>query len=191
MVVFFTDYNTNLGCDNRAQEHLSENKNYENFNNYKSLRNKVSNSLNNDKYHWQKRKLENCGNDPGKLWKNVLGWLNWCSSASPTKLYHAGQIITSPAKLAVIMNNFFVDKITAIRQGLPAPTDNPLRTLQNMMKDRTAVLSLSCVHPDAVRKIILGLKNSKSSGVDNIDTYIIKLMVDDISCQLSLILSTF
>ena len=89
------------------------------------------------------------------------------------------------------MNNFFVDKITAIRQGLPAPTDNPLRTLQNMMKDRTAVLSLSCVHPYAVRKIILGLKNSKSSGVDNIDTYIIKLMVDDISCQLSLILSTF
>ena len=49
-----------------------------------------------------------------------------------------------------------------------------------MMKDRTAVLSLSCVHPDAVRNILLGLKNSKSSGVDNIDTYIIKLMVDDI-----------
>ena len=77
------------------------------------------------------------------------------------------------------MNNFFVDKITAIRQGLPAPTDYPLSTLQNMMKDRTEVFSLSCVHPDA-RKIILGLKNSKSCGVDNINTYIIKLMVDDI-----------
>jgi hypothetical protein len=48
------------------------------------------------------------------------------------------------------------------------------------MKDKTSVFSLSCVHPDAVRKIILGLKNSKSYGVDTIDTYIIKLMVDDI-----------
>ena len=110
----------------------------------------------------------------------MLGWLNWCSSASPTKLYHGGQIITSPAWLAEIMNNFFVDKVTTIRQGLPIPTDNPLKTLQNMMKGRTTMFSLSCVHPDAVRKIILGLKNSKSSGVDNIDTYVIKLMVDDI-----------
>ena len=110
----------------------------------------------------------------------MLGWLNWCSSASPTKLYHGGQIITSPARLAEIMNNFFVDKVTTIRQGLPTPTDNPLKTLQNMMKGRTTMFSLSCVHPDAVRKIILGLKNSKSSGVDNIDTYVIKLIKLDI-----------
>ena len=39
---------------------------------------------------------------------------------------------------------------------------------------------MASVHPDTVRKIILWLKNSKSSGIDNIDTYSIKLMVDDI-----------
>ena len=169
-----------IGERNKAQNLVSENKNDENYKKYKSLRNKVTNSLKNDKYHWQKRKLESCSNDPGQLWKNVLGWLNWCSSASPTKLYHAGQIITSPAKLAEIMNNFFVDKITMIRQDLPPATDDPLKTLQNMMKNRTEVFSLSCVHPDAVKKIILGLKNSKASGVDNIDTYIVKLLVNDI-----------
>ena len=169
-----------IGERNKAQEDLSENKNDDNFRKYKTLRNKVTNSLRNDKYKWQKQKLDNCSNDPGKLWKNVLGWLNWCSSASPTKLYHAGQIITSPGKLAEIMNNFFVDKVTTIRHGLPTPTADPLKTLQNMMRNRTAVFSLTCVHPDAVKKIILGLKNSKASGVDNIDTYIIKLMVDDI-----------
>jgi hypothetical protein len=78
------------------------------------------------------------------------------------------------------MNNFFVDKIATIRHGLPSQTDDPLKTLQKIMKDKTSVFSLSCVHPDAVKKIILGLKNSKSYGVDTIDTYIIKLMVDDI-----------
>ena len=103
------------------------------------------------------------------------GKTSWCSSASPTKLYHAGQIVTSPARLATIMNTFFVNKISRIRQDLPPATDDPLKTLQHIMKDRTA-----SVHPDTVRKIILQLKNSKSSGVDNIDTYIIKLMVDDI-----------
>ena len=48
------------------------------------------------------------------------------------------------------------------------------------MKNRKVMFSLACVHPEAVRKVILGLKNSKSSGVDNIGTYIIKLIVDDI-----------
>jgi hypothetical protein len=165
---------------NTSQEHFSENKNDLNFEKFKTLRNKVTKKLRNDKLQWQKQKLNSCNNDPGKLWKNILGWLNWCSSGSPSKLYHAGQIVTSPAKLANIMNNFFVDKITAIQHGLPPPTDDPLSTLQNLMRDRTTTFSMASVHPDTVRKIILGLKNSKSSGIDNIDTYIIKLMVDDI-----------
>ena len=165
---------------NTAQAKVSENKTDENVERFKVLRNKVTKILRSDKLNWQKNKLESCNNDSGKLWKNILGWLNWCSSASPTKLYHAGQIVTSPARLAEIMNNFFVNKIATIRQGLPNPTDDPLKTLKYIMKGRTAEFSLSCVHPDTVRKIILGLKNSKSCGVDNIDTYIIKLMVDDI-----------
>ena len=78
------------------------------------------------------------------------------------------------------MNNFFVNKVTLIQEGLPDPTDDPLRTLKKMMKDKTAVFSLRTVHPDSVRKIILGLKNSKSSGMDNIDTYIVKLISEEI-----------
>ena len=88
--------------------------------------------------------------------------------------------MTSPARLADIMNSFFVSKVTTIRQNLPNPTGDPLRTLKDIMRGRSSVFSLSCVHPDSVKKIILGLKNSKSSGVDNIDTYILKLIVDDI-----------
>ena len=125
-----------------------------------------------------KKKLENCNNDPGKLWKNILGWLNWCSSGAPSKLYHAGQIVTSPAKLAEIMNNYFVYKIASIQQGLPSQTVDPIKTLQKIMQGRNSSCSLFCVHPDTVKKISMGLKNSKSSGIDNIDTYIIKLIVN-------------
>ena len=49
-----------------------------------------------------------------------------------------------------------------------------------MMKDKNATFSFNCVHPETVKKIILDLKNSKSCGVDNIDTYIVKLMVEDV-----------
>ena len=178
---WLTEASKTLICKrNKAQKVLSENKTDENYSNYKTLRNKVTSSLRQDKTKWQKQKLESCNNDPGKLWKNILGWLNWCSSGSPSKLYYAGQMVTSPARLAEIMNNFFVNKIETIRQGLPRQTDDPLRTLKHIMRNNNSEFSLSCVHPDEVRKIILSLKNSKSCGVDTIDTYTIKLIVDDI-----------
>ena len=97
-----------------------------------------------------------------------------------TKLFHSGRIYTSSSALAEILNGFFVEKISLIRKKLPNPTDDPLQMLRHLMVNRTAQFSLSPVHPDTVRKIILSLKNSKACGVDNIDTYIIKLMVDEI-----------
>ena len=127
---------------NAAQENLSENKSDENLQVFKNVRNNVTKSLRKDKIKWQKKKLEDCNKDLGQFWKNILGWLNWCSSGAPSKLYHAGQMVTSPARLADIMNNFFVNKIATIREGLPNPTEDPLRTLQNIMKDRTEMLSL-------------------------------------------------
>ena len=165
---------------NKAQRILSENKTEINFIKYKELRNKVTNKLRSDKIRWQKQKLKKCNKDPGKLWKNIQGWLNWCSSGSPSKLYDSGQMVTSPPKLAEIMNDFFVKKIATIRQNLPNQTDDPLKTLKSLMERRTSLFSLTCVHPDTVKNIILGLKSSKSSGIDNIDTYIVKLMVTEI-----------
>ena len=165
---------------NTAQKLLSENKNDDNLKEFKKLRNKVTSNLRNDKINWQKNKLSSCNNDCGKLWKNILGWLNWCSSGSPTKLYYLGQIVTSPSKLAEIMNNFFVDKVTKICQELPIRTEDPLKTLKEIVRNRSTTFSMKCVHPDSVKEIILGLKNSKSCGVDNIDTYVIKLIVNEI-----------
>ena len=80
---------------------------------YKSLRNRVTYLLKNDKYHWQQSKLQSCEEtrDMGKLWKNVLGWLNWSSTSSPTKLNHNGNLETSPQKMADIQNNFYIEKV--------------------------------------------------------------------------------
>ena len=78
------------------------------------------------------------------------------------------------------MNCFFVDKVRKIKDGLLLHTGDPLATLRSMMQNRTSIFSLSCVHPDEVEKIVRGLKNSKSYGVDNIDTYILKLIIEDV-----------
>ena len=53
--------------------------------------------------------------------------------------------------------------------------NDPLATLRQLMENRTEEFSLSAVTPEEVDKIIKDLKNSKSSGVDNLDTSILKL----------------
>ena len=42
------------------------------------------------------------------------------------------------------------------------------------------MLPLKTVSPDDVLKVVNGLKNSKSTGTDNIDTWVIKLVASDI-----------
>ena len=69
--------------------------------------------------------------------------------------------MTSPAKLAEILNKFFVNKIEKIRQNIPTSMEDPLKTLKYIMKGKDSKLSLKCVHPDTVREIILGLKIAK------------------------------
>ena len=165
---------------NNYQRIASETKKPEDWLKYKLLRNKINNRLKSEKINWQKYKLENCDNDSAKLWKNVLGWLNWTSSGAPSQLLHDGKIETKPSKLANVMNNFFVQKVKTIQNNLSPPKFDPISTVRKLMQNKNCQFNLQAVHPDDILKIISNLKNSKSSGVDYIDTSIIKLAKSEI-----------
>ena len=144
---------------------------------YKQLRNQAISQLRKDKINWQQGKLDSCeeGSDSGRLWKNILGWLNWTSTSSPTKLSSNGSIETSPKRIAEIQNRYYIDKVRTIRENLPDRGRDPLKVLKDVLHENQAVFSTQAVHADQIDKIIRELKNSKSSGVDNIDTYILKI----------------
>ena len=78
------------------------------------------------------------------------------------------------------MNNFFVSKVQTIRNNLPAPRTDPLDKLKSLMINRTCSFEIHAVHPDQIDKIITNLKNSKSVGLDYIDTFIIKFIKKEI-----------
>ena len=78
--------------------------------------------------------------------------------------------------VAKAQNEFFLDKITRIRDNLPPAVIDPLGKLRNLMAGRTCSFSLSAVHPDSVDKIISDLSNSSSFGLDLIDTKVVKLI---------------
>ena len=147
---------------------------------FKALRNQINNRLKFEERNWQKRQLEECGEDSSKIWKNVKSILNWKTSGSPNQLFYKGLLINKPQEIAEAQNQYFLEKIHPIRENLPpAPTD-PLQILRSLMEGRTCAFSLTAVHPDEIDKIVSNLSNSSSFGLDMIDTYIIKLIKPDI-----------
>ena len=94
-------------------------------------------------------------------------------------------MISSPARIAGAMNSFFLGKVAGLRAGIPETNTDPMIKMRETMRDRHCSFSLGAVPPDEVLKVIKALKNSKSTGTDNIDTFIIKLVADDIVAPLT------
>ena len=141
----------------------------------------MTKKLKSEKINWQKKKLEDCSNESGKLWANIKGWLNWASSSSPSKLFHEGRIETSPINIASIMNHFYINKVQNIRENLPEARNDPLEELKKQMKHSNFKLKLKPVHPDLILNIITNLRNSKAAGFDDIDTYVLKIVKSELT----------
>ena len=153
----------------------------EDWSNYKSIRNAVTKRIKDEKYNWQKNKVELCSNDSGKLWSHIKGWLNISNVSSPTQLYHEGSVETSPRIMARIMNEFYIEKVRKIRENLAPSQINPLYKLEQLRANSNSVFSLKPVHPDFVMKIIGSLPCSKATGLDDIDTFVLKLVKEMIT----------
>ena len=75
--------------------------------------------------------------------------------------------------------------------ALPPPSEDPLARLRAVMAGSTAPqFNLQPVHPEVVFKIVRNLTNSKATGLDYIDTNIIKLVRNKIVPALTHIINT-
>ena len=148
----------------------------------RALRNHVTRRLKSEKCRDTREKVRRSEEerDSGRVWRNIRGYLGWGGAGgAPTKLADtAGQLVTSPAAMADIQNRFYVDKVKKIRALLPRrgdPTAHLREAMARRPRPRPAGLALACATPEAVNKIIKKLKNSKACGLDDLDTFIIKL----------------
>ena len=73
-----------------------------------------------------------------------------------------------------------LDKVQLIRRGsrkLPEKFEECLR----IMRGKKCSLTLNHVSVETVRKLLMNLKNSKSTSVDELDNYAVKLAADHIA----------
>ena len=170
---------------NEAQKVASQTKHLDDYRQYKALRNQATSIMRQEKREWEKQKLNSNKQDPSRLWKNVKTWLNWNNSGPPTKLFHNGRLVSSPAGIAGAMNSFFLDKVAGLRKRIPDSQGDPMFKLREAMRGRQCEFSFTAVTQEEVLKVVRSLKNSKSTGTDFIDTYVIKLVGDDIVAPLT------
>ena len=165
---------------NAAQRTASASGDIDDWRYYKHLRNTATVRMRVEKKNWECEKLSQTDHDSGTLWKNVKGFLGWNNSGPPSQLFHDGKFENSPAEISRSMNSFFINKVAQLRQKIPQVDLDPHAKLREAFQNRRCKFKFEPVEPDEVLKIIKGLKNSKSSGVDFIDTAIVKLVANEI-----------
>ena len=89
-------------------------------------------------------------------------------------------VALSAELVASIMNNFFVNKVRLIRQGI-SYLPNSFTTCLSIMKNKHCKLSLQHVSTSKVNKLLKNLKNSRSCSIDELDNFSVKLAADVIA----------
>ena len=93
---------------------------------YNNKRNKFQREVAKYEENKFKEKVKN----PRMLWREVHKNLQKDSTEVPTSVIHQGKLVTSPKKLSVIFNDFFVEKIQLIRDSFTPTSCDPIKILE-------------------------------------------------------------
>ena len=147
---------------------------------YKKYRNKVNNKKKNEETMYKSEKFEEIQDSTEIVWKTAKSFMGWKSSGTPTQIKINNKLITSPKKIAQKMNEYFLEKVDKIRASMP---DSEMWTskIKSKMENRTTELNFRHVTVQKVRKLLKSLSSSRSTGVDELDNFSVKLAADYIA----------
>ena len=132
-----------------------------------------------DKQRGQQQDLGNSVNSR-QSWKAVRNILGMHSSLAPTAIKDGnGVLVTNPTKLSAMFNNFFVEKVKKLRSKTEiSPNICPVARLRKWIAGRDVappMFSLKPITRHKLRHHIKNMKGGRSAGVDNIDSFSLKL----------------
>ena len=116
-----------------------------------------------------------------QAWNSARSILGIKKTLSPTAIQDKdGKLVTNPSKLAIMFNNFFLEKVRILRAKTDSqPKIDPIVRLQHWLdssgKSPPPQFSLKPITRQKLRKLIKRMKGGKSSGVDTIDNHSLKL----------------
>ena len=156
---------------------------------YKQMRNKINNKKKFEEKEFKARKISEAKDCPTQSWRVAKTFMDWKQSGGPpTQLKLNDRLVSKPSIIASEMNKFFLQKIDTIRQNildLPNCFTGPQRIMQN----KNCRLSFRGVSVRKVNRLLKSLKNSKSTAIDHLDNFCLKIAADIIDIPLSFIIN--
>jgi hypothetical protein len=148
---------------------------------YKKIRNQVNNRRKFEERAFKAEKVTESLDSPSNTWKTAKSFMDWEStSGPPNQLCINGLLVTKAAQIAAEMNNFFLQKVRLIREAINY-IPNTFSKCLDIMKGKKCKLSLNHVSISKVNKLLKKLKNSRSSSIDELDNYCVKIAADVIA----------
>ena len=132
-----------------------------------------------DKKEGQERELGDQASI-SQAWNSARKILGMKKTLAPTAIKDKdGVLVTNPSELSKMFNSYFLEKVKILRSQTDAPPKiDPVRRLQHWLERTGKVpppFSLKPINRQKLRKLIKRMKGGRSSGVDRIDSYSLKL----------------
>ena len=148
------------------------------WNRYRKLRNTINNRRKYEEKAFKTEKINKNLDSPSNTWKVTKEFMNWGGgSGPPTQLDIHGKLVTRAADIATHMNNFFLQKVQLIRAGI-RHIPNTFSMCHEVMKEKSCGLGMRHVTISKVNKLLKKLKNTKSTSIDELDNYSVKIAAD-------------
>ena len=147
---------------------------------YKTLRNEINNRKKYEEQHFKSEKMAEVAESPDLVWKSAKSFMGWKSTGTPNQLNVGNRLVTSAKQISQAMNEFFIQKVQTIREGL-AVVPFAMEKVQDIMVNKQCKMKISHVTLLKVKKVLKSLTNSRSTGIDELDNYSVKLAAEYIA----------
>ena len=175
------------------KEAISE-KSVEKFRKYKKIRNYIVKRLKSDRHEYFQTKFYGRNLSTSDTWKQANDYLNTSRrsySNTPKLILHNGMVHTSPQNIANAMNDAFIEKVDKLHKKVADKVEVcPLTRLRSFLSTKAKPVDQFQLRPigkPELRKILQKRKGNRSSGVDFIDGFSIKLaapLIEDVILHL-------
>ena len=147
---------------------------------YRKYRNQINNRKRHEQKLYKAEKLTEVADSPGIVWKTAKSFMGWKSPGTPSQIKVNNELITSAKEIAQHMNEYFIQKVLDIRSGMQV-ADFSLSRVKGIMGNKNCKLQLSHINVGKVKKILMSLSSSRSTSIDELDNYSLKLAAEYIS----------
>ena len=148
---------------------------------YRKLRNQIKEINKKEEKEFYMKEFEDAGdrNDSRKMWGLSYDILGSKKNLSPNQLIIDGNLCSNPKLIAEEFNKIFINKVQKLKSELQGQViQDPAERLQDWLKKRTKPipeLEFKEISEADLMKYVKKLKGNRSSGIDEIDSVLLKL----------------